>query len=229
MAAVPISPGALGHCPFPCYDEFVNDQQRCDNLKRASEGDADALQCLLLQHHAHLRAVIARQMDGKAGWRLDTDDILQEVYLAIFRTGSRPRFEHLAQFTSWIESVAQNTARNQLRYLRRQKRDVAREHRISRYARSSFPALLDRIAAADSTPSRHVARDEATAALLSSLARLTDDQRTVVRLRFLEGLPVAEVAQRLEKTDDAIHALTYRAIAALRQHLGSVSRFFSSQ
>jgi RNA polymerase sigma-70 factor (ECF subfamily) len=207
----------------------VDNQQQRDYLKRASAGDADALQCLILQHHAHLRAVITRQLDGTARWRLDPDDILQEVYLAIFRSGSKPKFEHVAQFTGWIESVALNATRSQLRHIRRQKRDIAREQRISRYARSSFPVLLDQLAATDSTPSRQLTRDEATAALLSSLARLTEDQRAVVRLRFLEGVPVTEVAQRLKMRDDAIHALTYRAITALRQHLGSLSRFLSGQ
>jgi len=219
----------LGNRPVPCYDEAVNEQHHCDILKRAGEGDSDALQCLLLQEHARLRAVITRQIDGTARWRLDPEDILQEVYLAIFRSDSRPQFEHMAQFTAWIESVALNAARSQLRYLRRHKRDIAREQRISRYARSSFPVLLDQLAATDSTPSRQVTRDEGTAALLSSLARLTEDQRAVVRLRFLEGLPVTEVAKRLKKKDDAIHALTYRAITALRQHLGSLSRFLSGQ
>jgi len=196
-------------------------------LQAASEGDADALQCLLVRHQARLRALIARQMDGAPPWRLDTDDILQEVYLAVFRSESRPRFEQMAQFTAWIESVAANTARNQIRHIRRKKRNVAREHQLSRFAGSSLPALLDRIAASDSTPSRHVARHEAAAALLSSLARLSDDQQAVVRLRFLEGLAVTQVADRLGRTDDAVHALTYRAIAALRQHLGSASRFLS--
>ena len=63
--------------------------------------------------------------------------------------------------------------------------------------------------------------------MLASLARLTDDQHDVIRLRFLEGLPVAEVASRLDTTEDAVYALCRRGLIALRESLGSLSRYLS--
>ena len=74
---------------------------------------------------------------------------------------------------------------------------------------------------------RQIARDEATAAVMSSLARLTDDQHRVVRLRFLGGCSVAETAAELGKTDEAVHALCYRALKELRGHLVSLTRYLS--
>ncbi len=51
---------------------------------------------------------------------------------------------------------------------------------------------------------------------LSVLASLPTRQRSVIELRFLQELTVAETAVVLDSNEDAIRALTYRALRALR-------------
>jgi len=136
-----------------------------------------------------------------------------------------PRFDTPAGFYKWLEAIALNVLKNMQRDLHRRRRDVAREVHAAARADSTYTDMLDRLTQTGSTPSRHVARDEAVAALLSSLARLTAEQREVIRLRFLEQRSVPEVAAQLGKTEPAIHALCYRALKQLRTHLGSVSRY----
>jgi RNA polymerase sigma-70 factor, ECF subfamily len=55
--------------------------------------------------------------------------------------------------------------------------------------------------------------------LRSALARLPDDQRTVLLLRFEGGMRNAEIARLLGRTEGAIKALTFRAITSLRGNL----------
>ena len=90
-------------------------------------------------------------------------------------------------------------------------------------------SLLERRAATagESTPSRQIAKDEAIAAVMSCLARLRDDQRTVVQLRFLEGRSVADVAEHLGKTEPAIHMLCHRGLTALRESMVSITHYLS--
>lgn len=57
--------------------------------------------------------------------------------------------------------------------------------------------------------------------LQQALDVLTEDQRQVIVLKFIEGLRNTEVAQILGKTEGAINALQYRALQALRQILGA--------
>lgn len=53
----------------------------------------------------------------------------------------------------------------------------------------------------------------------AALVRLTDDQRQVVILRFLEGWSPDEVARAVQKPVGAIKSLQHRALAALRRML----------
>lgn len=142
-------------------------------------------------------------------------------------SANTPHFDSPAGFYKWLEQIALNELRNRQRDLLRQKRDIRREIHGSGDTRTSYPDLMQRLAASDDTPSRHLAQAEATAAVLSSLARLTEDQRAVVRLRFLEGRSVAETAAALGKSHEAVHALCYRALKELRGLLESVSRYLT--
>ena len=54
---------------------------------------------------------------------------------------------------------------------------------------------------------------------MPALARLPEDQRTVLLLRFEAGLRNAEIARTIGRTEGAVKALTFRGISALRKHL----------
>ena len=53
----------------------------------------------------------------------------------------------------------------------------------------------------------------------SALDRLTQKQRSVIILRFLEGLSIAETAEVMKLPISAIKALQQRGLAGLRRHL----------
>jgi RNA polymerase sigma-70 factor (ECF subfamily) len=56
-------------------------------------------------------------------------------------------------------------------------------------------------------------------ALRQALARLNDEQRDVIVMRFVTGMPIAEVAQALNKSEDAVKGLQRRGLSALRDVL----------
>lgn len=143
-------------------------------------------------------------------------------------TGTTPlQFTGPGGFYKWLETIAISRLKDEQRALRRQKRDVARVAHDRPDISASYPDLVDRLAGSQSTPSRQIARDEAIAAVMSSLARLTEEQREVVRLRFLEGLPVADIAARLCKTEPAVHMLCHRGLKALRELMVSITRYLT--
>lgn len=48
------------------------------------------------------------------------------------------------------------------------------------------------------------------------LAHLSEEHRTVLRLRIVEGCSRAETARRMGRSEDAVRGLQYRAVRALR-------------
>jgi RNA polymerase sigma factor (sigma-70 family) len=68
-------------------------------------------------------------------------------------------------------------------------------------------------------------KDELLRALRTALANLPEDYRSAIRLRYMEGLTMAEVARSLGKTEAAARAVCTRAQAMLRDELERLSRF----
>jgi RNA polymerase sigma-70 factor, ECF subfamily len=213
-----------------------HETQRLVQMARA--GDRPALQRLLTQHYAAIRARVAAVLvNGRFRRHVDPEDVVQQAYVAALRAVQDAVFDGPAAFYRWLEQIAINEAKCVHRHLRRQKRDVLREvhdgsaggRRAEDAGRQSYVELVQRLTADDTTPSRRVGRAEAVGAVLAALAGLTDEQRAVVQLRFLEGRPVAEVAQRLGKSEDAIHALSYRGLKELRGALGALTSYLSHQ
>lgn len=205
----------------------MDEAQRAELVSEASKGDPDAIQKLLILYHPALRSAVREHVRDALRPLIDPDDVLQEAYAQAFLAVKGCVFDGPAAFYRWLEKIALNQLKDYQRALARQKRDVRRVRRGPDGATSSYADLADRLTAADSTPSHKVARSETVAAVLTSLARLSDDQRAVVRLRFLEGLPVAEVALAVGKSERAVNMLCHRGLKALRASLVSTTRFFT--
>jgi RNA polymerase sigma-70 factor (ECF subfamily) len=62
-------------------------------------------------------------------------------------------------------------------------------------------------------------RGERAHRLVDALAQLPEAQAEAVRLRYLEGLTIAETAKRLEKSPAAVKALVSRGLRALASRL----------
>jgi len=225
-----------------------------DDAQRAAAGDADAVQRLIVHCHETLHRVVTQARSPALTSRIDPDDILQQAYIAAFQalctppesnsappdsdaTATRdvrsnpgsapPAFQNTAHFYKWIEAVALHRLRDAERALRRQKRDVAREISPAVSSADSYLNLTQQIAAGDATPSQQLRRAEAVAAVMSSLARLPETQRDVIRWRFLQGVPFAEIAQRLGKSEDAIYMICHRGLKGLRGLLVSITHYLT--
>jgi RNA polymerase sigma-70 factor, ECF subfamily len=79
---------------------------------------------------------------------------------------------------------------------------------------------MEGLLAADQTsPSERAVRGEEFLRLGRALSRLPEDQRRVVELHYLKGLPVAEVATRIGRTRPAAVGLLFRGLKRLRELL----------
>ena len=57
------------------------------------------------------------------------------------------------------------------------------------------------------------------AAILQAMKTLTNDQREVITLRFIEGLSHQQIAFIVKKHEDAVRAIQYRGLQQLKKRL----------
>jgi RNA polymerase sigma-70 factor (subfamily 1) len=213
--------------------EPTREAERKELLRQATGGDRDALQRLIVYYHDALRARVAARLGAKFRRHIDPEDVLQEAYAAAYTDIAGVSFDGPAGFYKWLERVALDRLAGVQRDLQRKKRDILRTvhadtaRRRAGDARTSYDGLLGSLRASIDTPSRQLAAREASAAVISSLARLTGDQRTVIRMRFIEDRPPAEIAAAVGKTEAAVYMLCARGLKALAGVLGPISGYVS--
>ena len=184
-----------------------------DLIVRARNGDSAALGELLQHHRGYLKVLAERILRGRVQARLDASDVIQRTCLNVqaaikdFRGGTTP------QFLAWLRQIHEANLRKALREHLAQKRNVALEVPSSEEIES---IVAD---STQSTPSQRVLLDERSVRLAAELDRLPDDQREAVRLRYLEGLSLAQIGQVLDRTDKAASALILRGMATLKKRL----------
>ncbi len=64
-------------------------------------------------------------------------------------------------------------------------------------------------------------RDQKQMRVLTALEQLPEEHREALRLRYLEGMPSKQIADKLGKSDGAIRVMLTRSLAKLQQILGT--------
>jgi RNA polymerase sigma-70 factor (ECF subfamily) len=196
-------------------------------IARAVAGDEAALQRLLLASHDAVAAHIAARLPPDLRAFISPDDVLQDAYCTAFRRIRDFELRRGGGFHTWLVRIAERCLSDVIDAQRCAKRGGGRvpvelqpdqDH-------SQAIGLLELVAAHSRTPSRSAAEREAVAAVQDALKALSEDQRKAVSLRHLEELSVADVAQRMGRSEGAVHMLCSRGLAALREELGDLSRF----
>jgi RNA polymerase sigma-70 factor (ECF subfamily) len=190
-----------------------------DLIGRARRGDEAALGRLLEENRAALLAEAERQLRRRLAARVDSADIIQQTFLEAHRGFERFEGHSEVQFASWLRTILNRNIAGQLRdHTRVAKRDLRRERSLDDNRGGGEP-LRRKIVAGQSTPSQRAMRAEDFARLAVALGTLTKDQREAVRLRHLEGWPLARIAERLGRTPAAAAGLIKRGVQALRERI----------
>lgn len=189
-------------------------------LRAARTGDGAAFGTLLASYERYLallaRLRIGRELQGK----VDPADVVQETFLEAHRNFPAFRGETERELLAWLRQIlATRLADVVRRYVGAKGRDVRLEQRLAGELDESAAGLNDVLVASATSPSRQAARREQAVLLADALAGLPDHYREVIILRHLEALPFAEVARRMDRSEDSVQKLWLRALGLLRQSL----------
>jgi RNA polymerase sigma-70 factor (ECF subfamily) len=183
---------------------------------KIGEEPKKALGQLLDGHSAYLKLLAQRAVGGRLEARVDSSDLVQQTCLSAFKEFKNFDGDDEAQFVAWLRKIHEHKISDTIRrHVHTQKRAVGNEQSLDD---SRMAAGAD-LAAVVSSPSQRAMRDEQAVKLAAALATLSDDQREAVRLRHLEGCTLAELAEKFERSEDAVAALLKRGLENLRKRL----------
>lgn len=175
---------------------------------------------LLEAESGGLRRAVDEALPRRWAALLAAEDVLQQTYTDAFVgiQGFVPVGD--GAFGSWLRSMARNNVRDAVRALEADKRGGGLRPLGAQDLATSAAGLLDRLGAGTQTsPSAHLARSEAAAAVLAAVDGLPAVYSLVIRRMDLEGAGAAAVARELGRSAGAVHLLRQRALARLRVEL----------
>ena len=167
----------------------------------------------------YLRLLARAQLGPRLQAKLDASDVIQQALLQAHEARAQFRGASEGERLAWLRAILANVLAAAVRRFETGARDVGRERSFLAELERSSSRLECLLAADQTSPSRRAVRGEELLRLAAALAHLPDNQRRVVELHYLQGLPVAEVAGQMARTRPAVVGLLFRGLRRLRELL----------
>ncbi len=133
------------------------------------------------------------------------EDIASDVFVRLLEACKKKRGPK-KNIKAWLLSTASHIVTDHLR----------------RHYRRPTTQLPETLAADTEALLSEIERIDQVRVTREALRQLTGDQQTVLALRFGQGYSLEETAAFMKKRVNAIKALQFRALAALRRYVGEV-------
>jgi RNA polymerase sigma factor (sigma-70 family) len=133
----------------------------------------------------------------------DQEELIQDTIISIL--DSLPQYKEKSKFSTWCYSIAHHEL---VDYYRRQK--------IKTLLFSHFPFLRDIVSKALS-PQLALEEKEAKTQIYLTLSKLNEGYSQILRLRYLEGLSVFQISQKLKISYKAAESRLSRARLAFQK------------
>jgi RNA polymerase sigma-70 factor, ECF subfamily len=181
-----------------------------DLMQLSSRGDAAAFQ-LIYERHTDAAYSLAYRMCGRRGV---ADDVTQEAFLALWRSGTRYDRTR-GSVRTWILGIVHNRSIDALR------RSLVHDRR-----RASDEGLEERFEARERTDVEAARREEAES-VRAALDQLPAEQQKVIELAYFGGFTHSEIAELLDAPIGTIKGRMRLGLEKLRGSLGGLQEAMS--
>ena len=174
-----------------------------DLVARVQRGDTAAFDLLVRKYQHRVAAVISRYIRD---WS-EVQDVAQDTFIRAYR--AIKNFRGDAQFSTWLHTIAVNTAKNHLAANNRRPpgEDIDVEDA------EQFESGL-RLRDTD-TPERELMRQQLEQTVVTAVETLPPELREAITLREVEGLSYEEIAERMDCPIGTVRSRIFRAREAI--------------
>jgi RNA polymerase sigma-70 factor (ECF subfamily) len=169
-------------------------------VKASQDGDMAAFSELFERY----QEVVFRYVLFRMNDRAIAEDLTQETFVRALRRIGSVSYQG-RDIGAWFVTIARNLIFDHVK--------------SSRYRLESTTENITDLSPSTSGPEHQVLENATNDELLRSIAKLNPDQQECIQLRFLQGLSVAETAEKMNRNEGAVKALQHRAVRRLAQLL----------
>jgi RNA polymerase sigma-70 factor (ECF subfamily) len=174
-----------------------------DLVRRIRANEADAFDELYARYSPRVFGYLFQRLNGNVE---EAEDLTAEVFTKVYEKIDRFQVQG-APLSAWLFRIAHNRLIDSVR--RRPKQTQVGLDDAPMLAAGPVFGSVD----------QQVAMEQ----IKIGLARLTEEQRQVIILRFLEGKSLAETAVAMNRNEDAVKKLQARGLASLRRGIECLS------
>lgn len=171
---------------------------------------------ILAQYEPYLRMLARVHMRKAYQAKIGHSDVIQQVMVQAVQGFDGFRGTTEAELRGWLRRILAHHLCHLDRDLHRDKRDIRREQSMEQKLAQSSLRLEGLLAGDGPTPSQTAAAGEDVARIVSAIDQLPQAQAAAVRMHYLEGAKLSEVAEALGKTNGAVAGLLHRGMKTLR-------------
>jgi RNA polymerase sigma-70 factor (ECF subfamily) len=182
---------------IPLADDAVADEVLVQEIL---DGRPEAFDLLYKRYIKRIYSFVDKRLHNRA----DTEETVQEVFIAVFYALESFRGE--AAFAAWVLGIARRTVANRFKRKR---------HPTIPLELDDEPSLVDLLIPAitrGATPLEdYEARERVERLEAAATEALSAEQRKLFELHHLEHRSISEIANRLHKSEDSVKSNLYRA------------------
>jgi RNA polymerase sigma-70 factor, ECF subfamily len=172
-------------------------------IQKAQRGDREAISHLYQLYVQQIYRYIAYRVQSDA----DAEDLTAEVFVKMVE-GLRSYKITGAPFEAWLYRIASA-------------RIIDFRRRVRRRPQTELSEVLS---SGEATPEERMLEQQEIETLRQALSGLTDEQQSILVLRFIERKSHQEVAEILGKSVSAVKSIQHRALIQLASRLGSEAK-----
>jgi len=189
------------------FEEIPTEQTSDESLisRYLDEGDERAFISLMSRHLPRIRRLLFGVLNAN---RDDMQDVEQEILASLCR--NLVRFRSASSFETYLYRFARNKAIDHIRKQVRQRRLVE-----AIGARSKSP---------EEVHAEQVRSRDGRAEIAFVMSRLSEEERTIVTMKDIEGVPIGEIAEALGLPEGTVKSRLHRTRRKISALIGGESR-----